>query len=208
MVVFGADSCRENRLQTVGERRPLDVEFVLQWAIARSGRLPWDRTRDRELAFDGGLTARPRRRPPANWTLAAACAGIRVEGRATPAMMRPGDDAELVIAAIRQQAGGEAEIVIACARAKRRPDWFEGVLPQQVERPLSWRRARPGQKRVTLAWQPCSPAEIRAARERYCRWHAALVRLAHSLSGRLEAWEINGPAAPAEPWIGEAHTTA
>jgi hypothetical protein len=205
---FGADSTPGNGPQTVrGASRPLDVELVVQWAIARSGRLPWDRARDRELAFDQGLSARPRRRPPTSWALASACAGIRLEGRPTPAIMQPGPDAELVIEAIKALEGGAAEIVIACARGRCRPDWFEGVEPRQVERPRKHQRgANCGHHGST--WSPCSPAQIRAARDRYRCWHAALGRLASVLAGRLEAWEINGPAAPAEPWEGRAETTS
>lgn len=185
-----------------GNPRPVDIEALLQWAIARSGRLPWDRTRDQELAFDRGHTAQLRRRPPASWVLAEACAGVRVAGRPLPVMMQPGPDAELVLLAVRRLGDpAVAGVVIACARAKIRPDCMLGVEPRRVERPLSWRKARRGQPRVRMVWEPCDPAAIRAAREVYRRWHAALGRLADELRGALDEWQINGLAAPAEPWL-------
>lgn len=190
--------------------RGIDVEFLVQWAVARSGRLPWDRTRDRELAFDRGLTAKYRRRPPANWSLAAACAGIRIEGRAVPALMQPGPDVVRVIEAIKRLDGGVAEVVIACARAKRRPDWFEGIEPQRVARTIYPRRrnGRLAHRQVTLmVWSPCDPGKIRAARQVYAAWHAALGRLAGELDGRLDAWQVNGFRAPASPWLAARDTT-
>jgi hypothetical protein len=105
--------------------QPIDIELLLQWAIARSGNLPWSRDLDRDLAFDRGLTVRPRKRPTVSWVEAEAMAGIRFEGRAPRARLRPSPDAELVIAAIKRREPKVADTVIACARAKIRPDWIE-----------------------------------------------------------------------------------
>lgn len=180
---------------------PVDIEFVVQWAVARSGRLPWDNARDAELMFDQGLTARLRRRPPADWLTATLTAGLRRERRPLPAIMRPSGDAELVIAAIKRLPPAAAQTVLVCARAKIRPDCMLGVEPVRVPRQV---RSKRRHKLVTrMAWEPCDPSSIRAAREGYQAWHAAMRCLAEQLRGALEAWQINGFGAPARPWEGE-----
>lgn len=180
----------------------VDIEFVVQWAVARSGRLPWDNARDSELMFDQGLTAKLRRRPPADWQLSQALAGLRRERRPLPAMMVPSGDAERVIAAIKRLPPAAASTVLICARGKIRPDCMLGVEPARVPREV---RCKKRHKLVTrMFWEPCDPASIRAARDTYAAWHAAMRRLVDDLWGALDAWQINGFAAPARPWEGSA----
>lgn len=204
--IFGLDGCPGNRPATVQARqdvvvrRVVDIEMLLQWALARTGRLPWCGVQERELAFDRGCTARPRRREQAGWALAEACAGLRLgNGRPLPAMMEPGPDALRVLAAVRRLDDPQiAGVVVACARARIRPDWMPGVEPAQVRR---WVRCRKRHRAVVrLVWEPCDPAAIRAARELYAGWQRALLRLAAELDGQLDGWRINGLAAPAAPW--------
>lgn len=187
-------------LRALDERQPVDIEVLVQWAVARSGRLPWDRTRDRELMFDQGLTAKPRHRLPASWVLAEACAGLRHNGRALPALMRPGPDAERVIEAVKRLDPATAATILCCARSKIRPDCMVGVEPRRVPRRV---RSKKRHKAVTrMFWYPCDPAAICAARAIYARWHAGMMALLAALRGRLEAWNINGFGAAAQPWEG------
>jgi hypothetical protein len=185
-------------------RLPIDIERLVQWAVARSGKLPWDRTRDRELAFDRGLTARHRRRPRTIWLLAEATAGLSFgRGRSAPARMTPSPDAEQVFAAIKRLDPAVVASVIACARSKIRPDWMPGVEPKLVPREVS-RKHKRGHRRklqVRLVWEPCDPAVVRAVRDQYGRWHKALSTLLSALRGALDGWELTGFEAPSEPWL-------
>lgn len=185
---------------------PIDIEFLVQWAVARSGRLPWDRTRDRELMFDQGLTAKPRHRMPSSWVLAEACAGLRHNSRALPAIMRPGPDAERVIEAIKRLNPSTAANILACARAKIRPDCMLGIEPRRV--PRSYRGRKSHRRAIRMEWEPCTPEAICAARAIYMQWHVGMTALAECLRGGLEAWDINGFRAPAQPWEGGAQETA
>lgn len=181
-----------------GAARPVDIEILVQWAIARSGRLPWDNARDTQLMFDQGLTARPRRRPPSSWIIAEACAGVSYQGRPVRAVMRPGPDADRVIAAIRALPPAAAATVISCARGKIRPDCMVGVVARRV--PVERHNRRTHRKGLRMVWQPCAPEAICLARATYERWHAALTSLSLTLKGGLDAWQVNGFAAPARPW--------
>ena len=193
----------------------IDIERAAQWAVEATGPLPWDRTPERELAFDQGLTARPRRRARGNWALAEACAGLRLNtGRALPARRTPGSDAELILDAIRRLDPKTAATILACARGKTRPDWMQGVEPVQVEKKQSWRKVKKGHPRSRKIWidpltgKRCHPDEIRAAREVYTRWHAGLTALARALDGKLSGFIINGLSAPASPWERELQKSA
>lgn len=202
-------------VQAIGgeaHKRPTDIELLLQWAVARSGRLPW--LRDGWLALTlNPYSARPRRRPIASWTLAMACAGQRLAvGSGRPAEMVPSSDAERVLVAIAGLGDPRlSEIVRVCARGRIRPDWKEGIVPQRVERAVYGRRTngkRRGRRALVRVWLPCSPDEIRAARETYGQWHAALTALCKRLDGSMDAWQINGFAAPGAPWTTFGENTA
>lgn len=191
-------------LRAFRSKPAIDIEELLQWAVARSGKLPWMRDNWRALTLNP-YTVQPRRRPITSWTLAVACAGQRLRvGAGRPAMMMPGSDGERVLAAIAGL-GDPAlcEMVRVCARRRIRPDWKEGVEPVRRPRAGYPRRrngARRGRPVVRLVWEPCSPDQIRAARAAYSRWHRALTSLAETLQSELSEWQINGFAAPAAPW--------
>lgn len=181
------------------ERRPIDAEALITWALKRSGRLPWTCIRDAELSFDQGLTARPRRPPDVSWTIAEACAGLRFSGRGARPLMDPGPDAVRVLAAIGMLEPAAAALVIACGRAGIRPDWMQGVVPRQV--PGRRKRCRKKHRKITvMVWEPCSPESLRAARDDYRRWRAGVATVARQLENALEAWEIAGIFAPVDPW--------
>lgn len=185
-------------------RPPIDAEALIAWALQRSGRLPWGNARDRDLAFDRGVTAKPRSAPHVGWGVAEVCAGLSVNGRALVRPQRnPGPDAIRVLVEIGMLDPARAALVIACGRASIRPDWMPGVTPREVRRVK-----RTGKKRRRIAiveWSPCSPEAIRAAREAYRRWHSGVAAVARRLDGELDGWEIQGFTAPAEPWkmVGE-----
>lgn len=184
-----------------------DAEVVLQWAVAQLGkRLPWSSVRPQELEFNRGQTARLRRRQPTSWSIAAATAGmIRPVRPIAPRLVKPGQDANLIIATIRQLDPWSSSIVMVCARGERRPDWMEGVEPRLVEKRVygkngKGRRRRSGRAQVIQVWEPCSPATVAAVREVYARWHQAVRSIAEALTGRLAEWKITGFAAPERPW--------
>lgn len=179
-------------------RQPIDIEALIAWALRRSGRLPWLRAGDRELAFDRGFDAMPRRRPNIGWVLAEACAGLHFAGRGNWAMMSPGPDAAQVVAAIRRLPADVAAMVIACGRAGIRPDWMEGVEPRQV--PKSRRDRRRHRRGRVMVWEPCHPDAICQARDAYRRWWHGIVQVSASV-GPLAQWEISTILAPPEPWL-------
>lgn len=181
-------------------KQPIDAEQLIQWAIARSGRLPWANAADRELAFDRGITAKPSRPPHVTWSEAEVCAGLRLaNGRALYGKMMPGPDGARVLTAIAMLEPATAAMVIACGRSKIRPDWMPGIEPRRVPRVRLARKRR--RKVITMVWEPCDPGVIRAARNAYRRWHCAVDQIRWDLQPTLESWEICGFAAPAAPWL-------
>lgn len=185
--------------------QPADIEWLAQYALSRTGNLPWACDRDKELAFDRGLTVKPKKRQMISWTLAEACAGLRVgKDRPLPAKLDPGPDAEKIIAAIKRLDPKTASLVIGCARTKIRPDWtVNGVIePSQTPKwvyPKKRNRKKGHTKTLKMVWD-VDPGAIRAAREVYERWHEGMLRLWVMLDGELSGFAINGLAAPAWPW--------
>lgn len=180
-------------------REPIDAEALIQWALTQTGRLPWLNANDRELSFDQGLNAKPRRKPRNGWTLAQACAGIRLGryGLVAP-MRRPTSDASAVLAAIRRLPPAAAGLVIACGRGGIQPDWMPGVVP--VERKVVRRVGKKRRRMVFREWVPCSPEAIRAARAVYREWWDAVAAVAREVEGQLECWEVDGFCALPQPW--------
>lgn len=170
--------------------RPIDIEQLLQWAIAQTGYLPWRGVSARELEYDFGFTAIP--------------AGVRREFRSRGVLLRvaASDDANAVIDAVKGLEPRVAATVIACARRQIRPACFVGVAPKKVAKTVTNRTKkgkRRHRKRSTVMVWDIDPVTIKLARQQYEAWHAALVRLAGRLDGSL-AVPVIGPAAPACPW--------
>lgn len=170
-------------------KQPIDAEHLLQWAIERSGRLPWPGVSDKDLAFDHGWTARPRSTPPYQ----AASLTLRCS---------PSEDATAVIAAINALEPAAALSVAACARSKIRPNWLPGVVPERIATTV-YRRKR-GKKRhrgsIAMVWHPCDPLTLEAAHCAYTRWHDAVTSIADLLKGQLDNFEIRTFLAPQAPW--------
>jgi hypothetical protein len=101
-------------------------------------------------------------------------------------------------------------LVIMCARAGRRPEWFPGKKAEQVidrdprGRAVPLRdgsdNAIPGKYR--MRWT-VRPEVLDGWRVLYTRWWDALDVLAKALPGRLAKHAVTGPAAPAKPWLEE-----
>lgn len=198
----GLDGWGATAASQIDMRRPIDIEALLQWTVAQSGRLPWRR----DTVFD--LTLNPYtvrlRRQHVGWALAETYVGLRLNaenGRQVverhPARPLP-RDARIVLDAVMALDGATAATVIACARAHIRPDWMPGVEPRQVERMERCRKKHRSVRRVV--WEPCSPEQIRAVRAVYSRWHEALTATAKMLRDELSEWRINGFAAAVAPW--------
>lgn len=170
-------------------KQPIDAELLLQWAIERSGRLPWSGVSDKDLAFDHGWTARPRG---------------TAQYHAAPITLRcsPSEDAAAVIAAINALEPQAALSVTACARNKIRPNWLPGVVPERIAT-QGYRRKRGKAKHRTttiIVWHPCDPLTLEAAHSAYTRWHKAVTSIADLLKGQLENFEIRTFLAPEAPW--------
>ena len=187
----------------LARRQPIDAEALIGWALSQSGRLPWQNASRLALDINDGLTARPRRRQMATRAEFEAQAGMNTPrtGLVTPPR-RPSRDALRVISAIMALGGATASLVVACGHSGIRPNWLPGVEPRQV--PIVKRNGRRHKKGhrpiIVMVWKPCEPAAIRAAREAYRRWHGGVAAVARAVDGALDAWEISGFAAPAEPW--------
>lgn len=196
----GAEAETAEGISSPRPPQPIDIEALLQWAVSRSGRLPWRRDDEKQLTLNP-YDARPKRRDKIGWGTAEVYA-LNVNGRTrvlAPRRRIPGADAERALVAIAMLGDPAlSEQVRACARARIRPDWMPGVEPRRVEHK---RRHRKKHRPVArFEWEPCSPAELQAARDAYSRWHAALLRLADTLQGELQGWRISGFAAPPHPW--------
>lgn len=184
-------------------KRPIDIEHLLHWAYGQTGILPWRGVSARALMFDHGYTVIPK-----------GC-GRAFAGGELLLERAVDDDAAFVIAAVDTLPFEIRQVVKACALQQIRPSWMAGIEPRLVERRVSWRkRSRKKDRRkghrshVERVWEPCSPETIRAVREVYAEWHAALGRLRSDLAGRLSGFEIKGFAASSTPWIAVLEKTA
>jgi hypothetical protein len=188
----------------------VDIEWLVGWAISQDRSLGWRRDGERELAFDRGLTVKPRKRPHVGWIEATASAGgslkIAAGKGAVMAQSKPDPDALLVIAALNQLDPWTQSVITANAKRQRRPDWMEGIEPRLVpERSYAKKRKKRGRGQyrksvVKMVWKPVSPEVICATREIYSRWHLGMTRLMAIVEGQLSSYRVNGLAAPSTPW--------
>jgi hypothetical protein len=186
-----------------------DIEAVVQWALSRTGRLPWSNPHDSELSLDRGLTAQPRRKPRGHWYLVEACAGLNFGAARVVMMKNPGADAAMVIEAIKALPPEQSSLVLSFARSKSRPNALVGVEPRQITKIVSWRKAaklrrkkhKGRHKPVTITvWEPCDPGAICAARAAYAAWHAGMMALVTTLKGELKRWPHLEFSVSATPW--------
>ncbi|HEX5321478.1 MAG TPA: hypothetical protein VFW46_20135 [Stellaceae bacterium] len=171
--------------------RPIDIEELLQWAVAQTVeprlRVPSPRE----------LTLNPYEARPKGVSNRYRGAGVPVDGGRFVADI----DAGRVMAAVDRLDPWTRSIVMANAKACRRPDWMEGVEPRMV--PVR-KRCRRRHRSVVKShrWEPCSPEAVRATRDIYSRWHQALTRIAQGCENGLLGFQLCGFSAPAFPWVG------
>lgn len=184
------------RVALAEERRPIDIEALVQWAMAREIMPRLRVPSARELSLN------PYTVLPKGFVNELNTGGVDVEGG------RPADDidAERVLRAIDRLDPFTGSMVRNNGRGRCRPDWFDGVEPKQVTK---WKRSKKGHRKVpTREWKPVHPKAIRAARDLYLTWHGGLRHLVTLLDGELLRFRINGLSAPMMPWEGPLEKTA
>jgi hypothetical protein len=173
-------------------KTPVDIEVLLQWAVAQTVPLPWRGVSPRELMFDHGWTVIPR-----GVSKAYPSAGIRLSASVVP-------DAQAVLDAVQTLDPPVADMLIACAKAERRPQWF--AEPRRV--PIVKRHKKRHRQKISgYRIVPPDPACARAAEHAYSRWWDALADLAVILEPILAHWHATGPAASPEPWNGSTEAS-
>lgn len=175
-----------------------DIEAAVQWAISFTGNLPWRNPTDDDLALDHGWTCVPK----ATRGLYRQSGGLLLKASGGIS-----GDAAIIVAEIKALPARMAALVIDHAREQSRPNPLVGVIPERIERTVSWRKAKRKRGRKAghrpvkqLVWFPCSPEAICAAREDYTLWHEGLNRLVATLSGKLTYCRISGFFASSRPW--------
>lgn len=184
-------------------REKRDIEWIITWALRDQG-LGW--TGNGRASDIGGELA---------------MLGTRVDvspssGLPAPSMGLCDDlDALVVKTAIDRLDPDAQALVVLNGRIGRRPEWGEDGygLPEQSRNkrgqlewlyrdPKNWR----GKIGPRLDWRAYEAhvAEVEFERAGWSVWHEALVVLAGELCGRLQRFEVVGPAAPKEPWAGLA----
>ena len=206
--VFGAGTIG---LSAARQRVSVDIENLLIWAYQKQ----------RVHALDGGgvgLHELERLASGIEWAGSSAdgiatieriaALGCRVDGGGySHGEVHP--DAEIVHAAVVKLGDDlDTGLVIMCAVAARRPEWFEGKRAELVVdvdakgRPIPLRDRHdniiPGKFRQRWTVRP---EVIEGARLLYSRWWDALDVLAKSLPGALREHVATGPAAPSRPWL-------
>lgn len=172
-----------------GTLQPIDIEDLVQWAFDQSITPALRGVSERSLMFDYGYTCIPK-----GCGSAFSGGGVVLEGGRRAVDI----DADRVLRALDRLDPFTRAIVQANARAKRRPDWMEGVKPRLVT--ITRRHKRKHRRIAGQRWEPCSPEAVRSCRELYARWHAGLRHLHKLLNGTLLSFEINGFGAPDAPW--------
>lgn len=180
----------------------IDIEHLVQWAVQQSGRLPWSRDGEDELAFDHGLTAKLRRRPKIGWGTAQVTAGLWRKGKPLPSSVKPVGDVGTVLEAIKRLPPEMASVVLVCARSGIRPDCMADVEPKRITKMVYPRKRgkRRGRHvpRVVTVWD-IDPATVTAARRNYELWHVGLTLLLQ-IEPELTRWRLSGFNAPESPW--------
>jgi hypothetical protein len=183
----------------------IDIEALVEWALVKQAARVNEDALSQEmqrLAGGGG-----------DWLGVAqflSMGGVRIAGggandRRTPA------DALTVATAIDRLPAAAAALMVIGARSGGRIGWaeegvgrFEPVLNGKGKHKRRYEDQR--QARGLLGWEwrwvGLYPDQVDFERLRYLTWWEAMVQLRVNLEGRLEQWEITGPARLAEPWNG------
>ena len=210
---------RETKTETTADtRKPLDVERLVEWAIARQLAdkiVEWRDTPDRD-------------REPSSWSgdgtgavarfglLGAKVDGSGPGGYATQSLH---PDAELVYRTIQEFGRNERNLILDFARRGRRPK-HSPVHVVQWE-PLRWRYngetgryeattwqvKERGQRRRGIRYCPMvlkdRAQELEHARWLYMSWHRAMQQLSDRLCAQANAFHSYRPlgfSAPEQPW--------
>lgn len=179
------------------------IERVMQWVFAEQRcRMPW--SVDRTLAFNQGLTARPRKASESGWATSEMCAGV-AKGKTRMRLAVPTHpEAEIVLECVKRLPARSAALIITHGRNHSRPDEMLGVEARlrpvfvvrkvkgiETQLPKVVGRDRYGHYGVCeLEWD-VSPTKIANAREDGRLWRAALRRIAAELDGlTIGGWSI------------------
>lgn len=179
------------------------MERVAQWVFAEQRcRMPW--MVDRDLDFNRGLTARPRRAGEGGWATSEMCAGMSAGKTRMRIPVPINPQAELVIEAVKRLHPRAAALIITHGRKRSRPDEMLGVearpRPVWVVRkvkgvltpfPKVASRDRYGNYGYCVLEWVVSPETIRAAREDGRLWREGLLKVAAALDGlTINGWLI------------------
>ncbi len=121
------------------------------------------------------------------------------------------DDALLVhdaVLALDSPGGVAVVLVIMHARSGTRPPWHGAEAERLVAEVDARGRLvtlREHERAIACYVRPAvDPAIVEYTRAEYGVWWEALAALTDVLRGRLEGYEVCGPAAEREPWAGDA----
>lgn len=181
----------------------LTIERIAQWTFAEMRcRMPW--MVDRDLDFNRGLTARPRRAGEGGWATSEMCAGMSAGKTRMRIPVPINPQAELVIEAVKRLHPRAAALIITHGRKRSRPDEMPGVeatlRPVWVVRkvkglltpfPKIASRDKYGHYGYCVLEWVVSPETIRAAREDGRLWREGLGKIAAALDGlTINGWLI------------------
>jgi hypothetical protein len=175
------------------------MERVLQWVFGEQRcRMPW--RVDPSICFDGGLTAKPRRRAPGGWATAEASAGMKAGRNSVTIGKKLDPQAGVVLDAVKRLPPRQAALVITHGRKCSRPDEMRDKHPRLVP-VLVTRKGEMVSKIMgrnkhghygycPLVWD-VSPFLVADARQAGRLWREAVARLERELDGlTINGWAI------------------
>lgn len=181
------------------------IERVMQWVFAEQRmRMPWMVNTD--LAFNRGLTARPKRAGDGGWATSAMSAGMGQGKTRMRLAVTPHPQANLVMDRVKLLPARSAALVITHGRKRTRPDEMVGaearLRPVWVIRrmkgidtpfPKIVNRDKYGNYgSCLLGWvDGITPGQIASAREDGQLWRKALAQIAAEMDGMtINGWYI------------------
>lgn len=175
------------------------MERVLQWVFAEQRcRMPW--RVDPSICFDGGLTAKPRRRPMSGWGMAEASAGMKAGRNSVTIGKTTHPDANVIMDAVKRLPPRQAALVITHGRKCSRPDEMRDrhprLVPVLIQRKGAMVSKIMGKNKdgrygyCPLVWDT-PPFLVSDAREAGRLWREAVARLERELDGlTINGWLI------------------